>query len=269
MSFLPLGLLVTLLLSSTPVPLTADPAGTRLLTLTPPLAVEDLEEGQRWSVSPYFWMSEIEGAVTVRGNRVSGLVPFSDILDHLDFAFLVHVERRDPEGEWSILIDSVTMWLEQDFDGPTDAEVNLTVATVEAASAYRLFDLEDKLGVPVTIEGIAGVRYVFFEAEIDTAVTSGRSQDDDFLDPLVGLRGVWGITEGFWLAARGDIGGFGIGSELSWQLVGTIAWDPNEHWSVLAGYRLLDIDYSDGDGNREQGLDLQFRGPTVGVMVRF
>jgi len=123
--------------------------------------------------------------------------------------------------------------------------------------------------VPVTIEGLGGVRYVYFETEIDTALASGRSRDDDFLDPLVGARCQWVITEGFWLAARGDIGGFGIGSDLSWQLVGTIGWDPSEGVSVLAGYRLLDIDYTDGEGNQEQRLDLQFRGPTIGVMFRF
>jgi hypothetical protein len=113
------------------------------------------------------------------------------------------------------------------------------------------------------------MRYVYLNVDLDTSATSGRSQDTDFLDPIVGARGNWRITEGFWLGARADIGGFGIGSKLSWQLIGTLGWDPCECMSVIGGYRLLDIDYSEGSGSEELGLDLQFRGPMVGVMFRF
>jgi len=109
MSPLALAILVAALHSSAPAPLPGGTAGeTRLLALSPPPAAEDAEEAQRWTVTPYFWAPEIEGAVTSRGNRVSGLVPFSEILDHLDLALLLHVERKLSD-EGSLLLDGVSM----------------------------------------------------------------------------------------------------------------------------------------------------------------
>lgn len=233
----------------------------------PAISAEDESEAKRWSVTPYFWAPEIEGAITVRGNRASGLVPFSDILDQLDLAALVHIERAG--GDWSILLDAVSMWLSQDFDGPLDAEIELTLVTTELASAYRLADLDERVGVPISIDGLVGMRYVYIAEDLDTNAGPSREVDDDFLDPIVGARGQWRITEGFWLGARGDIGGFSIGSKLSWQLIGTLGWDPAEWLSVIGGYRLLDIDYTKDTGPTESGLDVQFRGPMLGVMFRF
>jgi len=233
----------------------------------PAISAADDAEAKRWSITPYFWAPEIEGAITVRGNRASGLVPFSDILDQLDLAALVHVERAG--DDWSILLDTVSMWLSQDLDGPLDAEIELTLVTTELASAYRLADFDEQLGVPVTLDGLVGMRYVYYELDLDTNAGASREVNDDFLDPIVGARSQWRITEGFWLGARADVGGFSIGSKLSWQLIGTLGWDPAEWLSVIGGYRLLDIDYTKDTGLTESGMDLQFRGPMLGVMFRF
>ena len=39
--------------------------------------------------------------------------------------------------------------------------------------------------------------------------------------------------------------------------------------SLKAGYRILDIDYDSGSGNKEFGLDAQFRGPIFGLTIKF
>ena len=47
---------------------------------------------------------------------------------------------------------------------------------------------------------------------------------------------------------RGDIGGFGIGSDLAWQLATHLGVQVTDWLTILAGYRWLDIDYEDTEG---------------------
>ena len=52
------------------------------------------------------------------------------------------------------------------------------------------------------------------------------------LAPVFGARfrtplgGSWGAT------VYGDVGGFGIGSDLSWQALGTVEYDLSKHWQL-------------------------------------
>jgi hypothetical protein len=85
------------------------------------------------------------------------------------------------------------------------------------------------------------------------------SDTEDWIDPMIGLRIEHQITEKWVALARADIGGFGVGSDFSWQAFGAIGyrWRPNA--AILAGYRYLDIDY-DSNG-------FTFDAATAGIMI--
>jgi opacity protein-like surface antigen len=70
---------------------------------------------------------------------------------------------------------------------------------------------------------------------------------------------------------RFDFGGFGIGegSNLSWNLVAGIDYKLKKNMSLKAGYRILDLDYDSGSGNKKFGVDAQFRGPIFGLTILF
>jgi hypothetical protein len=57
---------------------------------------------------------------------------------------------------------------------------------------------------------------------------------------------------------RGDIGGFGVGSEFSWNLLGAYGWQIAARNGVtyagIVGYRLLSVDYQKGSGGRRSSL---------------
>jgi hypothetical protein len=46
----------------------------------------------------------------------------------------------------------------------------------------------------------------------------------------------------------GDVGGFGVGSDFSWQVVGAYSWDfattGATTWAGVIGYRALSVDYT-------------------------
>jgi hypothetical protein len=68
----------------------------------------------------------------------------------------------------------------------------------------------------------------------------------EWVDPFVGLRGRFNLTDRFYLTARGDVGGFGVGSDLAWNLFGALGYQWSNRCSTELGYRHLVVDYRDG-----------------------
>lgn len=81
------------------------------------------------------------------------------------------------------------------------------------------------------------------ETAITDAIPSRVSGSQDWLDPLIGFRGRWNLTETFYAVGRADIGGFGVGSDLSWQAYAGLGWQASPRVSVELGYRYLQMDY--------------------------
>lgn len=63
----------------------------------------------------------------------------------------------------------------------------------------------------------------------------------------------------------GDIGGFGVGSDFTWNVIGLIQWQPWKYAGILAGYRVLDQDYEDGSGLGRFKWDMRLHGPVLPV----
>lgn len=64
---------------------------------------------------------------------------------------------------------------------------------------------------------------------------------------------------------RGDVGGFGIGSELTTNAALTVGYQISERYSVGVGYRYLRIE--DDAGRME--LTSETYGPAIGMAIRF
>ena len=99
-------------------------------------------------------------------------------------------------------------------------------------------------------------------------VVIARANDLDWVDPVVGARVRHQIAPGRELRLEGDIGGFGAGSEFSWQAVGVYSF----HTTCLGvplhadiGYRALAVDYSENGKFGKEGLDVVQHGPVMGV----
>lgn len=71
--------------------------------------------------------------------------------------------------------------------------------------------------------------------------------------------------------ARADVGGFGIGSSsnLAWNVVAGLDYQWNSSTSLLAGYRVLDIDQFSGAGATAFGFDVQMAGPFAAIAFQF
>lgn len=71
------------------------------------------------------------------------------------------------------------------------------------------------------------------------------------------------------VTVRGDIGGFGAGSHFTWSVATIVAYQVSQRVSLGAGYRILDIDFSEGKGSDKFTYDVQMRGPMLGFALHF
>lgn len=82
------------------------------------------------------------------------------------------------------------------------------------------------------------------EKAIKNTIPNTISGSKAWIDPIVGFRARYNFTDHLYAAAKADIGGFGIGSDLSWQAFGALGYQFNNHWSSELGYRYLSVDYA-------------------------
>lgn len=87
-----------------------------------------------------------------------------------------------------------------------------------------------------------------------------------WIDPVIGTRIVAAIGKWWQVVGYGDIGGLGIGSRFTWQLLGNVGYRLSETVTLRAGYRLLHVNFrNDSDGFI---FDTSTRGWVLGVAVR-
>ena len=64
---------------------------------------------------------------------------------------------------------------------------------------------------------------------------------------------------------RGDIGGFGVGSDFTWNAITFIDYRLWKHVSILGGYRALYQNYKNGSGIDEFKFDVTMHGPILAL----
>ena len=220
---------------------------------------EDSSSNSNWvfNLAPmYLWAVSIDGDQTVKGNEVDLDVPFSDIFDKLNGALTFHFEGLHKQ-RWGFFSDLNYIVLEMD-DGPVD--IDFTQILFELAGFYRITEGAH------TIDGLGGLRYSSMDVDLDSPGPD-VDQGKDWVDPYLGLRWQWKFAEKWGTDLRGDIGGFGIGSDITWNLVGMVNFKPWKHVSLFGGYRALYQDYSTGSGNNKFKFDATMHGPVLGLNI--
>ena len=105
------------------------------------------------------------------------------------------------------------------------------------------------------------------------ALGIARSGSVDWVDPVFGARLRYTVAPGHELFLRGDVGGFGLGSDFSWQAIGGYGFDfgawQGITFSGIVGYRALYVDYAQGFGRTRYEFDMLQHGPVLGVSMRF
>ena len=222
------------------------------------------------SVTLYGWLPGLDAEVTSSSGGTSAAVSVSasNILEALNFAFMAAGDVH--YGRFGVVQDLVyaDLGTSGNLSGPLASKVkvdtNMLISTT--AVSYRVYDRQGWL-----LEPFAGARYV--DLEQDVKITGGgpldveraASVDLDWWDPVIGLRGRAPITQSLSAAGFIDIGGFGAGSNFSWEVYAGLDYAFTGNVSAVAGFRYLSINYD--QGRAEVKLDTY--GPVLGATLRF
>ena len=95
------------------------------------------------------------------------------------------------------------------------------------------------------------------------------SQDKTWVDPVVGVTLHSPAERRVLVRVITEIGGFGAGSDFTWQIFPSLGFKFADSYSLEVGYRWLDVDYSTGEGNEKFTYDVLTQGPVVGFAFRF
>jgi len=205
----------------------------------------DSDDQWHLSVSPYLWLAGAHGTVGAFEKNVSFRASPSDLLSHAKFGLLGAVEGR--RNRILTTIDMLYLRLGDDravpFPGLEESTANLTAS---------LFILTPKVGIRLINEKklkadfLTGIRYWHFGESLQFTPFVpflNFSKSQNWVDPLVGGRIEAGLSRKTVFTLAGDVGGWGTGSQLEYQVVGLLGYKLKPNMTLQAGYRYLYFDY--------------------------
>lgn len=207
--------------------------------------IDQLDDDAKWNfeVAPYFWLSSISGEISFLDQSVPVNAEFKDIIDQLSFGVLLHSEAH--KGPWTIMTDIVYLKLKENGtfrNSEQSVSTEIDQFIWELGGGYRLIKLEDYF----TLDGKFGIRYFGLNPSVDVNQRNIFDKSLNFVDPYFGLR--FKSINGKWINRAGfDVGGFGIGSQVSWKLNVFVGYQISKPLSLYLGYQGYDVDYEDND----------------------
>ena len=233
-------------------------------------AQDAADGGWHFLVEPYVMFPNMKGETGV-GNLPPVQVDEDpqDIFDNLQMGAMLFFEARN--DNWAFSTDLLYMDLEADIQPATlitGGEVGVSQLGWELAAMRRLTPWFE-LGL--------GVTYNKIDADVDIDVlgiigpnyTLSGGLTEEWIDPTVVMRATWPLGDKWYLHARGNIGGFGVGSDLMWQIQADVGYRISDRWQASFGYRVIDIDYDQGSGSGRFIYDVQTFGPVLRLGYRF
>jgi len=247
------------------------------LAALPASAEDPVSEDWQFQVAPYVWALAVDGDVTVKGQKSDVSLSFKDIVEELNYGVMLQGEAR--KGRVGAFANVLYANLGDETDvGPLkiDPEANLFIGGF--SGYYRLgpWDLDSEAGddsPQLIVDPYAGVRYTYLDLDLDISGGPSLGNDQDWFEPIVGLRTLWELSPRWGVTAAGDIGGFGVGSDFAWQAIGLVSYRfglfGENNSRFLFGYRALHQDYSTGSGTNKFEWDVTLHGPIFALAIEF
>ena len=222
------------------------------------------ESDWHFTVSPYLWFPGVHGNIAgPNGGEFGFSASPGDLLSHLRIGLMGVVEPRYKR----ILMPLDIMWIRLGSDralpntpGQGVANLRATEFLLTQKLGYRLIDSEK-----VKIDALAGFRYWYFGENLSfTTNTLNFSASQSWVDPLVGGRITGILTPKVEVTVGGDVGGWGVGSQIDYQAFGLLGYRIKPALALQAGYRYLYFDRRRASGTY---LDVATSGVLFGVSI--
>jgi len=218
----------------------------------------------RFNVTPYLWLSELNGRVGIGPVAASVSLSAGDVLDMLKFGAMASAEAR--YGPWLVGADGIYALLGAGtvfgFRGDTGSlSLNQSQAMIQPMGGYTFGDGNWAIDI------LGSMRIWKLSATLDvnsnTRPPDSHSAARTWVDATPGFRFRWKPLEDVRFVFYAD-GGLG-GSQNTWQIYSSLGYDVWKGLSLGLAYRTLAIDY-----DRNNFLfDTNMQGVVFGLAYRF
>jgi hypothetical protein len=231
---------------------------------------KDISADKNWhfEITPYLWFAGVNGDMTLGPHEINFNVPFKDIFNNLKFGVMATEEIR--KGRIVFLSDQVYMKVGAQkvkavAGFPRELTINATNNTFywDNEIGYR--------GVATdrfNLDALAGIQYWYVDTSLSAnpplTDNGGLSKSVSFVNPVLGMRAQVKIYKGLGGFVKGDIGGYGVGSDLTGQALAGIGF-PLKKIGLDFGYRRLYLNQTHERLSQQITMQGLFMGVTFGI----
>jgi len=240
----------------------------RIINLVPCIAIllsacAHAQEDDAWkiSVQPYIWALSNEVRIATTEYDRSDFTGYLDaLLNQYQYGFLWTTTAY--KGKWGLYMDGHFVRLKgnaRELGLPYTSDIRQML--FEGSVMYRIGDDIN------FAELFAGARYFRMKSDVDVTIVGSFNDKFEWVEPLVGARlsHTMGKSKRWRAELAGDIGGFEIGSDFTWQVSTALVYQMTERRNISVGYRHIDIEFQDG----ERRYESEMSGPVIGFGFKF
>jgi opacity protein-like surface antigen len=222
--------------------------------------------GWSFKITPYVWLPDTTIGVDTPRGTVSAELGIDDAIKDLDFAFMGAFEAN--RGKWSLVTDllyfNITASEPTPFGGLfSQAAVGSKTTALSGLVAYRVHEDET-----FALDVGGGLRAWWLESTVTLTgllPTERYKSSDNWVDPFIAVRAHMNFNEKWFGTLYLDGGGFGVGSDQTYQAIVSAGYNVNDKWSLVGGWRYIDFNRVK-NGSK---LDLKQSGVILGASYRF
>jgi len=228
------------------------------------------ESTKKWNfvAAPYLLLPTMQGNVAINDIPIEVDASTGDIFNVLEGGFMLFFEASN--SKWAVNMDILYMKLGETGETPIlgrAAELEIKQLGLTFNGLYRV--------APWAEVGIGG-RFNSIEQSAEIApgeiALPGRfvSMKETWFDPLLVARVMTRFDGSQWrLGMLADIGGFGVGSDLAWQINPFVGYQFSKLFEIDLAYRWLSMDYESGTDISYFKYDMLISGPEIGFLFHF
>lgn len=239
--------------------------------------VEPIKSKWTYLVEPYILFPNMKGTIGL-GNLPNAEIDAStnDILGNLKMGFMLNLEASN--DQWAIGSDILYMKLgTQKVRSRELINGSVISASGELEAKQTGWEVMGLRRVTPWLEVGLGMLLNSINTDLELnlpalgggTTTLGNSKSKTWVDPMIIARIKSNKVKQFNYQFRGEIGGFGIGSDFAWQIQAYAGYRFSELFELSGGYRIISLDYDNGTGENRFLYNVDTSGPVIRFGFRF
>ena len=245
-----------------------------------PLSKTDDPVADQWEfiAAPYLMFANLKGTVTIGQVGVPIDMSFGDLVKNLDFAFAAQLEVR--KGRFGFIVNGQYMKLSgaQEIETPGSFLQPILDAGMEQflLESWAFWRSPTDWGY---VDLFAGVRYTDFkmnmtfnpDLELNPGLEANFGIHPTWASPIFGARTMITFSDRWYGILRGDVGGFGAGSDFTWSFNGGVGFNVSRIFDLTLTFRYIEDDYKEGtEGTSDYfAWDLKTYGGMLGMVFHW